>query len=53
MRQAQTQLGDSNSTTLEIVKTIEVGEKLGFHVRNSAEKLTKMINARGVTIVDQ
>ncbi|XP_052623626.1 uncharacterized protein LOC128128921 [Lactuca sativa] len=53
VRQAQTQSGDSNSTTLEIVKTIEVGEKLGFQVRNSAEQLRKMIKARGVTIVDQ
>lgn len=50
---SQTQSMDSNDTSLEVAKTIAVGESIGFQVGNQAEQLKKMIKTRGVTIVDQ
>lgn len=55
IRSAPSQLvqEDSDSTSMELLKTIEVGERVGFRVKDWADQLKPMIKKRGVVIVDQ
>ncbi|CAI9300080.1 unnamed protein product [Lactuca saligna] len=43
----------SQSTSMEVAKTIDIGEKVGFQIRGREEQLRQMIKNRGVIIVDQ
>lgn len=43
----------SQSTSMEVSKTIDIGEKVGFQIRGREEQLRQMIKNRGVIIVDQ
>ncbi|CAI9276846.1 unnamed protein product [Lactuca saligna] len=50
---SQNQSADSNATSMEVLKTINVGESVGFHVSNHSDQLRQLIKTRGVTIIDQ
>ncbi|CAI9296118.1 unnamed protein product [Lactuca saligna] len=43
----------SDSTSMEVLKTIEVGERVGFRVKDCADHLKPLIKKRGVVILDQ
>lgn len=51
---SQTKPTESNATSLEVAKTIAVGESVGFQISNRADQLKQMIKTHGVTInIDQ
>ncbi|CAI9266882.1 unnamed protein product [Lactuca saligna] len=43
----------SDSTSMEVLKMIEVGERVGFRVKDCADHLNPLIKKRGVVILDQ